>query len=376
MADSLADREGNAGYKAPRAALSLGDFELVKRLGDGSYSQVVQARHKGSRKSYALKIVDKHLIQRHKMVAYIRNERHILDRLDHPGVVNLCFTFQDATSLYLGQELCPNGELYDQIQRRGRLQLEDTQFYTAEIVEILDYLQQCQVVHRDLKPENLMLDVNGHIKLIDFGSAKSLGDGEASEASPEGEARRSNSSESRRATSLVGTADYVAPETLSNQAITPAYDLWSLGCVVYQMLVGRPPFKDASEYLTFQRIAAADYTLPDDLPPVALDLIKQLLVLEPEKRLGVGLRGLDELREHAFFDSVHWEHIWETAAPAIAPPRNTSRELDEKGLDWEMQSLAAALPVVYHYEPTEEGAVEVQNSYLAGAEEAGSTSLI
>eukprot|EP00884_Botryococcus_braunii_P014009 jgi/Botrbrau1/22609/Bobra.176_1s0039.1 len=181
---ALLDREGSAHYRAPRVQLSLADFTLIRRIGEGSFAQVIQVRHKQLGKEYALKIVDKHLVVRYKQVDNIRRERALLDILDNPGVIKLYFTFQDAASLYLGLQLCENGELYDQIERKGRLPLDQAQLYAAEIVLTLEYLRHMQVIHRDLKPENLLLDDDGHLKLIDFGCAKWFADPLKSQAPP------------------------------------------------------------------------------------------------------------------------------------------------------------------------------------------------
>jgi 3-phosphoinositide dependent protein kinase-1 len=131
-----------------------------------------------------------------------------------------------------------------------------------------------EVIHRDLKPENLLLDERGHLKLIDFGSAKAL-------FLPPATRKSGN-----RATSFVGTAEYVSPEVLRNQPISYASDLWALGCIVYQLLAGSPPFKAASEYLTFQLVTSREFTYPEGFPEEARDLVDRLLQLEPRKRIG------------------------------------------------------------------------------------------
>ena len=96
-------------YSVARVALKLSDFELVRRLGDGSFAQVVLARQKYTHKQFAIKIIDKHLVLRHKQIKYIKNERFLLDKINYEGISDLYFTFQDQDSLYLGLELCPNG---------------------------------------------------------------------------------------------------------------------------------------------------------------------------------------------------------------------------------------------------------------------------
>lgn len=353
--------------EAPRK--SIADFELVRRLGDGSFSQVILARDKLNGEEYALKVIDKQYVIRHKVVDYIKSERAMLAALQDPGIVRLEFTFQDAYSLYMGLQYCPNGELYDQIRLRGRMELKTAQFYAAEIVLILEVLRNKGIVHRDLKPENLLLDIQGHLKLIDFGSAKQLNADEilpvsqADSASSEDEASpplsplspnkkdgESPTTKERmtRQVSMVGTADYVSPEILSNKKVSCAADLWALGCIVYQMLVGRPPFKAMSEYLTFQKIIAEDWCVPEDVDvdQDAVDFITLLLKTDPCQRLGA--RDLQELKSHPFFNEIEdWKAIRTQNAPEILTDENesiTSAGTGRSSIDWELQSLAAALP--------------------------------
>ncbi|KAK9904077.1 hypothetical protein WJX75_003895 [Coccomyxa subellipsoidea] len=340
MSRGLKDgEEGQAQYRAPRVNLSLNDFNLEKRLGEGSFAQVVQVQQKETGRRYALKVVDKHLVLKHKQTEYISNERKLLDQFDYEGIVRLHFTFQDAASLYFGLELCPNGELYDQIQRKGRLSPEDSKFYGAEILLILEYLRQQGVIHRDLKPENLLLNAKGHLQLIDFGCAKRLALNQRSIAA----AVSSSLQNSKRTASMVGTAEYLAPEVLRNEPVGYAADLWAFGCLLYHMLVGKPPFKGASEYLTFQLITDGEYSIPGNVPEAAQDLIRSLLAGEPSHRLGTGEKGLHDVKEHKFFAGIDWQNIRQQEAPSIAPPP-AEPQSSADDFDWEWSSMAAALP--------------------------------
>lgn len=336
----MKDREEQGAYRAPRVSMSMADFEIISRLGDGSFSTVILVKHKVSGKHYAMKMVNKHLVMRNKMVDYIINERNILDQLDYDGICKLHFTFQDAESLYMGMEQCPGGELYEQLQKRGTFSVEDTKFYAAEIVLILEYLRKKDVVHRDLKPENLLLSAEGHLKLIDFGSAKAF-------FLEQAQGPRKSMAKNR-ATSFVGTAEYVSPEVLNNTGVSFSADLWALGCILYQMLVGRPPFKGASEYLTFQNITARELSFPADLDPTARDLIDKLLDLEPRAR--IGSRSMADLKEHGFFAGVDWLKLRNGPAPVFEPPKPVSSE--EEALDWELTSLTRDHmgPVHYSYD--------------------------
>ncbi|GBF94960.1 3-phosphoinositide dependent kinase [Raphidocelis subcapitata] len=325
-------------YHAPKLQLTVADFDVLRRLGEGSFSTVILARYRADGREYAVKMINKSLVVRNKVIDYIRNERTILDRLHHPGVAELHFTFQDADSLYMGLEYCPNGELYGQLEARGKLPRADAAQWAAEVVDILGYLRSKEVIHRDLKPENLLIDAAGHLKLIDFGSAKAL-------FMPPTVRRSGN-----RATSFVGTAEYVSPEVLNNTGISYAADLWALGCIIYQMLAGRPPFKAASEYLTFQRITARDLEFPEDFDPTARHLIDALVQEDPAARLGAA--DLSDLRAHPFFAAVDWAAGARAApAPALAPVARQTEE--EAALDWELSSIfrASSGPVYYEYLP-------------------------
>jgi 3-phosphoinositide dependent protein kinase-1 len=352
---------------------SLQEFSLSSRLGDGSFSEVYKAHHDTTGAVYALKVINKKHILRHKVVHQVQRERLLLSQLNNDGIIKLLFTFQDTHSLYLALEYCSNGELYDQIRLQGRLGVSTTQFYAAEMVLMLEYLRNHGIVHRDLKPENLLLTDDGHLKLIDFGSAKSLIDDSRTENSNQGdplvdEAKNRQETEletekmseqdtPKRASSFVGTADYVCPEMLNSQAVGYAADLWALGCVVYQMLTGKPPFKAVTEYLTFQKISAGEYqhlesggddcgsvtTSKEDLKvsEEARDLVEKLLILDSAQRLGAD--SLEDLKNHAFFKGIEWEALRQSKAPEVksAQEGGSGGDSDGEGYDWELQSMKA-----------------------------------
>jgi len=137
--------------RAPQESLTPSDFVYGHVLGLGSYSKVVKAKRKDTSEVLALKIMDKKHIIRENKVKFVKMERMILDQLDFPGVVRLCFTFQDVYCLYMALECCSGGELFDQIRRKGRMHQKEVRFYAAEIVEILEYIHSQGVIHRDLK---------------------------------------------------------------------------------------------------------------------------------------------------------------------------------------------------------------------------------
>ncbi|CAN0826124.1 3-phosphoinositide-dependent protein kinase 2 [Linum grandiflorum] len=296
-------------FRAPQENFSIQDFELGKIYGVGSYSKVVRAKKKDSGIVYALKIMDKKFITKENKTAYVKLERIVLDQLDHPGVVRLYFTFQDTFSLYMALESCEGGELFDQITRKRRLSEEEARFYAAEVVDALEYIHKMGLIHRDIKPENLLLAADGHIKIADFGSVKPMQDSRITVLP--------NAASDDKACTFVGTAAYVPPEVLNSSPATFGNDLWALGCTVYQMLSGTSPFKDASEWLIFQKIIARDVRFPDYFSNEAKDLIDRLLDTEPGRRPGAGPDGYAALKLHPFFKGVDWNNLRSQAPPEL-----------------------------------------------------------
>lgn len=307
------------------------DFNFGQTLGEGSYSTVLAAQDRQTLKDYAIKVLDKKHIIKEKKVKYVNIEKDTLNRLtDHPGVVRLYYTFQDERSLYFVLDLCGGGELLGVLKKMTTFDEECTRFYGAQILDTVEYMHKRGVIHRDLKPENVLLDDKRHIKITDFGTAKILK--ENKDASGRTTFQQDTSSEENRARSFVGTAEYVSPELLTDKNACKASDLWAFGCIVYQLLAGRPPFKAGNEYQTFQKIVALDYTFPRGFPEVAQDLVERLLVLDPQRRLSI-----EHIKNHQFFDGIKWgKSLWQQKAPRLKtymPPPSAPIKLNGSGND-------------------------------------------
>lgn len=347
---------------APRTSSARGpnDFHFGDTLGEGSYSTVLEAwdllsgptpkepgvvdpnatsaaaamvgsdstrkrRRKvdlTGRKAYAIKVLDKvHILKQGKQ-KYVSIEKEALSRMiRHPGVVTLFWTFQDRESLYFVLELANNGELLNFIRKHGSFDLISARYYAAQLADTIDAMHRAGVVHRDVKPENILLDARHRMKITDFGSAKIVhAAGEADSKTTLANAQAgttpsaSPSPSQSRAASFVGTAEYVSPELLVEKA-QPAgkpADWWAFGCVLFQMIAGRPPFKGVNEYQTLQKVKNREFTFPEGFPEDAQDLINRVLTLDPAKRPSAA-----EIKAHCFFSDIDFDTLWEAEAPEI-----------------------------------------------------------
>jgi serine/threonine protein kinase len=201
-------------------------------------------------------------------VDHTKTERNVLARVQHPFIVSLRFAFQTNNKLYLILDWFAGGELFHHLREAGRFKQDRARFYVAEIALAFGYLHDMEVVYRDLKPENILLDAEGHVRLTDFGLSKD------------------NFAQTETTTTFCGTPEYLAPEIVMRQAYTMAVDWWALGVLLYELLVGQPPFYHSNQKMLFDRITKGVVSFPEYVRPAAKDLIKSLLQVDPTKRLG------------------------------------------------------------------------------------------
>jgi len=228
---------------------------------------VFLAKEKSSGFIVALKCLYKSQLQEDDGDKQLRREIEIQSHLRHPNILRLYGYFYDSKRVYLILEYAPNGEMYKELRNCERYAEPKAATYIYHITQGLAYLHKKGVIHRDIKPENILLGLKGEPKLADFGWSV-------------------HAPNSRRST-LCGTLDYLAPEMVENRCHDARIDLWSLGVLVFEFLVGKPPFEEDGEKETCKRISKVSFKVPDHVSPEAADLISHLLMRNPDKRLSL-----------------------------------------------------------------------------------------
>lgn len=292
-----------------RSALSAADLLQQRTVGTGTFGRVRLVKlAKGPNVPLALKTLRKSKILQMKQLEHVLNEVKILGSIQHPFIVNLMTSFQDSTRLYMLMEFVNGGELFAHLRKQVRLTTADARFYAAEIVLAFEYLHSLDIVYRDLKPENLLIDVEGHLKLTDFGFAKVVED---------------------RTWTLCGTPEYLAPEIIQSKGHGKSVDWWALGILIFEMLVGTPPFYDEDPMNIYKKVIEGYVAYPDFMDVRAKDLIRKLLVYDRTKRFGCLKNGAADIRRHRFFKSTDWQdclykQLDPPYIPAISDPYDTS----------------------------------------------------
>ncbi|KAG0650387.1 cAMP-dependent kinase catalytic subunit [Hyphodiscus hymeniophilus] len=259
-----------------------------------------------------------------ELVDHVNHERSVLaDVAGHPFITTLITSFSDHDSLYMLLDYCPGGEVFSYLRKAKRFPENTARFYAAEIVLILEFLHEQEgVAYRDLKPENLLLDADGHIKLVDFGFAKRLGNSKLS--TPDGRKKGFNSEEGETYT-LCGTPEYLAPEVIQSKGHTTAVDWWALGILIYEFLTGYPPFWNSNPIEIYKQIVSKPVTFPSEpqISSEAQDIIRQFCTVDRSHRLGNISGRAARVKDHPFFRGVVWEDVYyrKYRGPIIPPIR-------------------------------------------------------
>lgn len=286
------------------------DFEQLKVIGRGAYGKVLLVRHKASRRLYAMKVLKKaSLFVKIKHAEHTKAERQILEDLKHPFIVQLYYAFQTDDRLYLILEFASGGELFTHMAAEHMFSEEVASFYLAELILALEHLHSLGIVYRDLKPENCLLDSDGHVVLTDFGLSKVAIE--------------------QKTNTVCGTVEYMAPEILMEQHYSKGVDWWSLGILLFEMIVGHTPFNAGNRKKTMDAILKKKLQVPYYVSSEAKDLCNKLLRKNPDVRLGSGEDDITRIKGHRFFRKIDWKAMEARQGTPPIVPILTDPELAE-----------------------------------------------
>lgn len=222
--------ESEAGISNAEEIVGPGSFSVIKLIGKGSFGEVYLVSKSNSKKLYAMKVLRKSQIMAQNLIKYALTERNVLTIAHHPFIVKLNYAFQTNDLMFLILDYAPGGDLGEYLQREKKFTEERTKFYLSEIILALEYLHQKGIIFRDLKPDNVVVEESGHILLTDFGLSKEgINDNEA-------------------AKSFCGSVAYLAPEILKRSGHGRSVDWYLFGVLMYELLVGNPPYFSKSRY--------------------------------------------------------------------------------------------------------------------------------
>ncbi|KAG0365183.1 camp-dependent protein kinase catalytic subunit [Gamsiella multidivaricata] len=286
--------------QATRRKFNLNDFRIHRTLGTGSFGRVHLVQSRFNSRFYAMKVLKKSEIVRLRQIEHTNNEKMILERVEHPFLINMWGTFQDVRNLYMVMDYVVGGELFSVLRKTQRFPEHVARFYTCEVLLALEYLHSHAVIYRDLKPENLLLDSMGHIKITDFGFAKHV---------PQ-----------NMTWTLCGTPDYLAPEIIQSKGYGKAVDWWSMGVLMFEMCAGFPPFFDEDHIKLYGKIMAGRVRYPPHFSPALKDLLKRLLTADLTKRYGNLRGGATDIKNHVWFEGINWDMVYSRQVEAPYRP--------------------------------------------------------
>ncbi|KAK9267981.1 hypothetical protein L1049_010418 [Liquidambar formosana] len=354
------ERKETEYMRLQRHKMGVDDFELLTIIGRGAFGEVRLCREKTTGHVYAMKKLKKSEMLRRGQVEHVKAERNLLAEVDSACIVKLYCSFQDEEFLYLIMEYLPGGDMMTLLMRKDTLTEDEARFYIGQTVLAIESIHKHNYIHRDIKPDNLLLDRYGHMKLSDFGLCKPLDCSSFPNLSendygvgvnfkpPMGSDKHSKMPSAPRRTqqeqllhwqknrrmlaySTVGTPDYIAPEVLMKKGYGMECDWWSLGAIMYEMVVGYPPFYSEEPMSTCRKIVnwRSHLKFPEEakLSADAKDLICKLLC-NVEQRLGT--KGAHEIKTHPWFKGIQWDRLYQMEA-AFIPEVND--ELDTQNFE-------------------------------------------
>ena len=277
-------------------------FEFLHIIGRGGFGKVWKVKLKKTNEYFALKEMSKTKIIDRRSEASIMSEKTLLSKLNNPFIVNMYFAFQDYLNLYLVMDLLSGGDLRYQLGKKKKFTEKETKFFISNIILALEYIHCKNIIHRDIKPENLVLELNGYLRITDFGVAKI------------------NENDNSHETS--GTPGYMAPEVILVQNHSFPSDFFALGVIGYEFMLGYRPYlgrsrKEIKELIIHKQARLNEGDIPFSWSLDAADFINKLLQKKPNKRLGYN--GIKEIKSHIWMRDINWNALKrkELVAPFI-----------------------------------------------------------
>ncbi|CAG9323380.1 unnamed protein product [Blepharisma stoltei] len=291
--------------------LSPSDFLVLEQLGKGSFGEVFLVQMKSTCKFYAMKVLKKQKVITQNLIRYVMTERNVLTYIKHPFIVGLNYAFQTASKLFLVLDYCPGGDLGRLLNKEKVFSEERAKIYVCEILTAIEELHKRNIIFRDLKPENVVLDQEGHALLTDFGLSKE------------------GIQTSQAANSFCGSIAYLAPEILRQKGHGKAVDWYLLGVLLYEMLIGVPPYFSNNKKQLLSNIQKAPLIVPSHLNQTTKNLLIGLLQKNFEKRLGF-IGDAEEIKNHEYFYGVDWDMVLKKN---LRPPKPVMKNDATNGLN-------------------------------------------
>ena len=281
--------------------IKLEDFDFMQKLSrvNNGILRLCQKIETGN--YYCMKILKKIEIMESKIVEHLYNEYKILLKIYHPFIIQLKgINTRDPKALYYLFEFIQGGDLLNLLERNLKFPEEQAKFYSASLITVIDYLHKKNIIVRNITPDSILISSSGYIKLINFNNAKIL--------------------KNDYTNTLCGTPEYSSPEMLNRKGHGKAHDLWSLGIILYHMLIGHTPFEDSDPLKMQQKILKGKPVFPKTIGKDAKNLIKHLLIVDPKKRLGCGKNGIYEIISNPFFKGFDWKNLlFQNLIPPYVP---------------------------------------------------------
>ena len=276
-------------------SLKLTDYDIGDTIKLIPHGKIKTARSKWTNELIVIKILKKAEIIKSNQTEHIFNELNIMPYLDHPFILKFVSFFQDVNYLYLAYEFLPGGDLFTKLKSDNKFTLEKSQFYIGQVIIALEYFHNHNIIYRNLKPENILINKNGYIKITDFELVKKIED---------------------RTYTLCGTPGYMAPEIILNTGYGMGVDWWAVGILLYEMICGVDPFDDDSPMKIYENILEGKIKFSSDFDDKSKSLIKHLLERDVSKRYGNLKYGVEDIKNHEFFNNLNWDKLLNQEIPA------------------------------------------------------------